>query len=58
VDAFRRWAASSQGAWVIVALLLLLAAINLASGTWWLSALLLVVAAVNVRRALQRRQAG
>jgi len=53
---YRRWARSSQGAWVVGILFFVIALENVASGVWWLACLMAVVGVVNVRRALSRKQ--
>jgi hypothetical protein len=53
---YRRWAMSSQGAWVVAMLFFAIALINVATGVWWLAALMVVVGVVNVRRAVNRRR--
>ena len=54
---YRRWAMSSQGAWVVAAVFFGVAVLNLATGTWWLAALMAVLGVVNLRRAFDRRKA-
>jgi hypothetical protein len=56
MSGYRRWAMSSQGAWVVAALFFAIALMNVVSGVWWLAALMAVVGVVNVRRALNRKQ--
>ncbi len=56
MDAYRRWAMSSQGAWVVAMLFFAIALMNIATGVWWLAALMAVVGVVNLRRAFNRRR--
>ncbi len=51
---YARWSATSQGAWVVSMLFVLLALINVAFGAWLLAAVFLGVAVVNLIRARKR----
>ena len=48
---YARWSTTSQGAWVVSMLFVLLALINAAFGAWLLAAVFIGVAAVNLIRA-------
>ena len=56
MDGYRRWAMSSQAAWVAAAFFFVIALFNIATGVRWLAALMAIVGVVNLRRALTRRR--
>jgi fatty acid desaturase len=55
---YARWSATSQGAWVVSMLFVLLALINVAFGAWLLAAIFVGVAVVNLLRSRKRLGAG
>ncbi|HEY4347682.1 MAG TPA: hypothetical protein VGM80_08825 [Gaiellaceae bacterium] len=56
MSGYRRWVMSSQGAWAVAMVLLLVAAINFVSGDWLLGAAMAALAALNLGRAWTRLQ--
>lgn len=54
MDGYRRWAASSQAAWVMAMGFFLIAALNLVAGGWKLAAFTAVVGVVMLVRARSR----
>ncbi len=54
LNRYARWSATSQGAWVVSMLFVLLSLINVAFGAWLLAAIFLGVAVVNLLRARKR----